>query len=96
MGLAQALVQGAEVLLLDEPTAALDPDQKDAFAVLLNDLVADMTVVVSSHDVSDLAESYDRVIVLNDGRVRFDGSTSEFMQPAGRPVSAVEAYRAAL
>ncbi len=95
MGLAQALVHSADVFLLDEPTAALDPDQKDQFALLLNAIAKEKVVVVSSHDVSDLATSYDRVVVLADGRVRFDGTTAEFLDADGSDLTAVEAYRRA-
>lgn len=96
MGLAQALVHAADVLLLDEPTAALDPDQKDSFASLLNTIAKDKVVVVSSHDVSDLEASYDRVVVLDRGEVRFEGSTSDFLLTGDRTLSPVEAYRTAL
>lgn len=96
MGLAQALVHSADVLLLDEPTAALDPDQKDRFAVLLRSVAEDKVVVVSSHDVSDLASSFDRVVVLVEGRVRFDGTTADFLDDSGSTLTAVEAYRRAL
>jgi ABC-2 type transport system ATP-binding protein len=96
MGLAQALVYSASVLLLDEPTAALDPDQKQVFAALLVDVAEGRTILVSTHDVADLEDSYDHVLVLADGRIRFDGTVGEFMSPAGRRLDAVEAYRAAL
>lgn len=96
MGLAQALVHGADVLLLDEPTAALDPDQKDSFARLLDTISTDKTVLVSSHDVSDLEASYDRVVVLDRGQVRFTGTTAEFLRGADRNLAPVEAYRVAL
>lgn len=96
MGLAQALVHSADVLLLDEPTAALDPDQKDSFARLLDTISADKNVIVSSHDVSELEASYDRVVVLDRGHVRFAGSTEEFLRGGGRDLAPVEAYRAAL
>ncbi|MFZ2502025.1 MAG: ATP-binding cassette domain-containing protein, partial [Nocardioides sp.] len=96
MGLAQALVHDADVLLLDEPTAALDPDQKDSFVALLNRIAAEKIVVVSSHDVSDFEASYDHVVVLERGQVRFDGPTTAFLRPDGHDRTAVEAYRDAL
>jgi ABC-2 type transport system ATP-binding protein len=96
MGVAQALVHAADGLLLDEPTAALDPDQKDAFAHLLGEVSIGRTVLVSTHDITDLAESYDRVVVLSNGAVRFDGGVDSFLRPGTSLLSPVEAYRRAL
>ncbi|MBO9521081.1 MAG: ATP-binding cassette domain-containing protein [Nocardioidaceae bacterium] len=96
MGLAQALVHAADVLLLDEPTAALDPDQKEAFVSLLARVSGDKVVVVSSHDVSDLEASYDRVVVLEEGQVRFEGPTAAFLRNGAETRRPVDAYRAVL
>lgn len=96
MGLAQALVHAAELLLLDEPTAPLDPDQREIFNTLLTEVANDCTVVVSSHDVAELATSYDHVSVVAGGQVAFHGTTSEFLQSDSAPISAVEAYRTAV
>lgn len=96
MGLAQALVHKADVMLLDEPTAALDPDQKESFVALLGDISDGRTVVVSTHDIGDLEQTYDQVIVMDSGQIRFDGSPEEFLaSPSGR-LTAVEAYRRAM
>jgi ABC-type multidrug transport system ATPase subunit len=93
MGLAQALVHDASALLLDEPTASLDPDQRERFATLLRDTAGDRTVLVSTHDVSDIAD-YDRVLVMTDGRLRFDGSLATFLEVAGPERTALSSYRA--
>ncbi len=96
LGIAQALVHDAQVLLLDEPTAALDPDQRDVFAGLIAELAESRTVVVSTHDVADLEQSYDHVVVLDRGEVRFDGAITAFLAPSGERRSVVEAYRASV
>jgi ABC-2 type transport system ATP-binding protein len=96
MGLAQALVHGADVLLLDEPTAALDPDQKESFGTLVAELADGRTIVVSTHDVSDLATTYDHVVVLDHGRVRFTGTTDQFVATDAGALTAVDAYRRAI
>ena len=93
MGLAQALVHDASVLLLDEPTASLDPVQRLTFLEVVDDLADDRAVVVSTHDVNDLATAFDRVLLLDQGKLRFDGTVSGFLAPGGRALSAVEAYR---
>lgn len=78
LGLAQALVRGAPVLLLDEPTAGLDPAQALNFRELLPTIDAPGGLVISTHQVDELAAEVDRVVVLMDGSIRFDGSTDQF------------------
>ncbi len=96
--LAQCLVHGSRVLLLDEPTAGLDPRERDRFAEILLGLPAEVAVVVSTHDVVDLVEVVGQVVVLNGGRVVFTGSPAEFLDhgdpslPASR--QAASAYSA--
>lgn len=85
MQLAGALAHDAQVILLDEPTASFDPLQQNRFHDMVQSLDPTITVLVSTHDVSDLSGSYDRVVVLDEGRVRFDGPVSDFLDaaPAG-------------
>jgi ABC-2 type transport system ATP-binding protein len=78
VGLAQALVRRAPVLLLDEPTAGLDPAQSLNFRRLLRGIDRPGGIVISTHQVSDLADDVDRVAVLVDGRIQFDGTVAEF------------------
>ncbi|MEU9730192.1 ATP-binding cassette domain-containing protein [Streptomyces sp. NPDC048002] len=79
VGVAAALVHGARVLLLDEPTAGMDPRQRRVFRDLLRDLSGEVSVLMSTHDVADLAEDADQVTVLADGRVLHSGTTSAFL-----------------
>lgn len=79
LGIAGALVHDARVVLLDEPTAGLDPAQRRNFREVLTGLAKDRTVVVASHDTEGAEGAYDRVIVLVDGQIRFSGSLSEFV-----------------
>lgn len=82
VGLAQVLVGQPEVLLLDEPTAGLDPAQRMRFRDVLERIPNDRVTVVSTHQVDDLADGYDRVVVLSSGRVVFDGTPLEFLDLA--------------
>lgn len=93
MGLAQALVHQSDAMLLDEPTAALDPDQKQTFVDLLSELSHGLVVVVSTHDVSDLELSYEQVVVMTHGAVRYQGATHDFLRRGDEKLTAVEAYR---
>ncbi|MEU6757350.1 ATP-binding cassette domain-containing protein [Streptomyces sp. NPDC046685] len=83
MGLAGALTHKSELILMDEPTAGLDPTQRKIFRNLLDTLRDDVHIVVSTHQTEDLADSYSEVVVLDQGAVRFQGSTQEFHSLAG-------------
>ena len=79
VGLAQVLVHGPEVLLLDEPTVGLDPAQRARFREILSALPPERPVVVSTHQVDDLSELFDTVVVIESGVIRFEGSVSAFL-----------------
>jgi ABC-type multidrug transport system ATPase subunit len=99
VGLASALVHDARVVLLDEPTAGMDPRQRRVFRDVLRDIATERRVLMSTHDVGDLAEEADHVSVLDRGRLTFDGPTADFLAhaPAGTATGrAAEAAYAAL
>ncbi|MFL6123218.1 ABC transporter ATP-binding protein [Actinophytocola sp.] len=73
-GIAQAIVNDPAILLLDEPTAGLDPTQRMQFRQLLREL--DACVVVSTHLVEDVAAACTDVVLLDAGRVVFQGATA--------------------
>ncbi|MDT3397304.1 ATP-binding cassette domain-containing protein [Streptomyces sp. B1866] len=97
LGIAQTLVHRAEVVLLDEPTAGLDPVQRGVFRDLLADLSEKVSFVVSTHQTEDLADIYRTVIVLDRGEVTFQGDIGGFLSLAGHEASAErqaeQAYR---
>jgi len=76
-GIAQAIVNEPELLLLDEPTAGLDPQQRVAFRALLRDLGERATVIVSTHLVEDVGAACTRVALMNQGKVLFYGTPDE-------------------
>jgi ABC-2 type transport system ATP-binding protein len=73
----QALISQAELLLLDEPTAGLDPEQRVRMRELIDRAGRDVAVLVSSHLMEDVGSVADRVIMLDSGRLTFDGPTGE-------------------
>ncbi|WP_432016235.1 ATP-binding cassette domain-containing protein [Streptomyces hydrogenans] len=94
VGVAAALVHDARVLLLDEPTAGMDPRQRRVFRDVLSSLTDEVSVLMSTHDVADLAEEADQVTVVDGGRILHSGATSTFLAhaPAGvAPGRAAEA-----
>lgn len=84
LGIAQALVHGCEVVLMDEPTAGLDPVQRAGFRELMAELNGTVHCVVSTHQTEDLDAVYDSTIVLEGGQVRYQGSTADFLAYAGQ------------
>jgi ABC-2 type transport system ATP-binding protein len=82
LGIAQALLGDPELVILDEPTAGLDPEQKLRFREVLSDLPGDPVVVLSTHQVDDIAAMCPRVIVLLQGQVRFAGTPDELAAAA--------------
>ncbi len=83
-GIAQAVVNRPDVVLLDEPTVGLDPEQRVSFRALLRDLGTDTCVLVSTHLVEDVAAACADVTVVNDGRAVWAGTPGD-LTAAGRP-----------
>ena len=77
VGIAQAIVNDPDLLLLDEPTAGLDPEQRVAFRSLLRDLGQRASVVVSTHLVEDVGAACTEVALMNQGKIVFRGTPDE-------------------
>ena len=77
VGIAQAIVNEPELLLLDEPTAGLDPEQRVAFRALLRDLGQRATVIVSTHLVEDVGAACGQVALMDQGKIVFQGTPDE-------------------
>jgi len=80
LAIAQALIGEPSLLILDEPTTGLDPEQRATLRNLLSQTTG--TVLISTHQTEDVAALCDRVIVLHEGRVRFDGTVPELLGAA--------------
>ena len=82
-GIAQAIVNQPDVLLLDEPTVGLDPAQRLEFRTLLRDLGERACVLVSTHLVEDLAATCTDVVLVDEGRMVFQGALAEMAASGG-------------
>jgi ABC-2 type transport system ATP-binding protein len=82
LGIAQALLGEPDLLILDEPTAGLDPEQRLRFRELLSDLPADPVIVLSTHQADDITAICPRVVVLLHGRVHFNGTPAQLAATA--------------
>lgn len=80
VGMAQALIHDPDVLILDEPTSGLDPNQLVGIRKLIRELGESKTVLLSTHVLQEVEELCDRVILINTGRIVFDGPTAEMGQ----------------
>jgi ABC-type multidrug transport system ATPase subunit len=83
VGIAQAIVNDPEVLLLDEPTVGLDPEQRFGFRELLRDLGLDSCVLVSTHLVEDVAVACTDVVLINEGRLVWQGTAAQLAEQGG-------------
>ena len=82
VGIAQALLNDPRLLIVDEPTAGLDPEERIRFRNLLSDLAGDRTVLLSTHIVEDVAQTCRNLAVLAGGRVLFRGTTTGLIERA--------------
>jgi len=82
LGIAQALLNMPPVLIVDEPTVGLDPAERNRFRQLLMRLAARHTILLSTHLVEDIALSASHVIILHEGRIRFNGTVDDLVHSA--------------
>lgn len=78
VGMAQVLLHEPDVLILDEPTAGLDPNQIREVRKMIRTLGETKTILLSTHILQEVEAMCNRVIFINEGRVVFDGTPSEF------------------
>jgi len=83
-GIAASVVCDPPLLILDEPTAGLDPAHRVEFRQVIRSLGEHTTVLVSTHLVEDVKHMCDRVVVLDEGRIRYSGTPAE-LTGAARP-----------
>lgn len=80
VGIAQALLNDPQLLIVDEPTAGLDPEERIRFRNLLSDLGGNRTVLLSTHIVEDIAQTCHKLAVMKSGQVVFQGTTIDLIR----------------
>ncbi|MDN5203772.1 ATP-binding cassette domain-containing protein [Fulvivirgaceae bacterium BMA10] len=82
VGLAQAMIHDPDVLILDEPTTGLDPNQIVEIRNLIKELGKEKTVILSSHILSEVEATCDRILIINKGRIVADGTAENLREQA--------------
>ncbi len=83
VGLAQAIIHNPDVLILDEPTTGLDPNQIVEIRDLIKKIGKEKTVIFSTHILGEVSAVCDRVIIINNGRIVGEGSPDDLIKKAG-------------
>lgn len=76
LGIAQAVLNDPKILVLDEPTAGLDPKERVRFRNLIAELGNDRIVILSTHIVSDVEQIANRILMIKEGQLIYDGNTA--------------------
>lgn len=77
VGLAQAILHNPPVLILDEPTDGLDPNQKHEVRTLINEMAEDKAIIISTHILEEVHALCNRNVVISSGKIKFDGTPQE-------------------
>lgn len=90
LGIAQALIHDPKILIVDEPTAGLDPEERIRFRNLLCEIASDRIVILSTHIVGDIEATCENVAILDSGKVIYQGNTEALANLAEGKVYSIE------
>lgn len=95
LGIAQALINDPQVIIVDEPTTGLDPEERIRFRNLLSTIsTRDVIIILSTHIVGDISSTCDNMALLNKGNLAFTGSPEQLIREAEGNVWLIEATEA--
>ena len=80
VGFAQSIMSNPPILLLDEPTDGLDPNQKDYIRALIKKMAKDKTIIISTHLLEEAESVCNRIIILDKGQIKIDGDLQTILQ----------------
>lgn len=92
VGFAQSILSNPPLLLLDEPTDGLDPNQKDYIRKLIVSMAKDKTIIISTHLLEEAETVCNRIILLDKGKIKADGSLKDILKEA-KAANLKEAFR---
>lgn len=79
LGIAQAIIHDPKVIIVDEPTAGLDPEERVRFRNLLSEIARDRIVILSTHIVGDIEAACENIAILNQGSILYQGTVNELL-----------------
>jgi ABC-2 type transport system ATP-binding protein len=93
VGIAQAILHDPAVLIMDEPTDGLDPNQKHQVRALIKEMARDKAIIVSTHILEEVEAVCTRAVVINRGRIVADGTAAELMKRAPNAKTLDDVFR---
>lgn len=82
LGIAQTLLGSPDVIILDEPVVGLDPDERMRFMEIIKSIQLDIPIIFSTHIIDDISSMSPKIIFFKNGRIKFNGSSSQFIDIA--------------